>query len=135
LVASLGGGNAVAVVGSRVQCFWAAVPDIYGIAPPSAGIAWLSSRELISGEAQWLSRFRVGAGGVHPEGYATAPGGLVGLTLSPDRSRVALAIWEDDGVHVVSATPPPTSGHTQLKVEQRLLLVAGGGPGVRLQWR
>ena len=110
-------------------------PGFFGIAPPSAGIAWLSDHELVTGELQWLSRFRVDARGVHPLGYATAAGGVVGLTVSPDRRHVAVAIWEDDGVHVVSAAPPPASGHTNLKVEQRLLLVAGGGPGVRIQWR
>lgn len=135
LAAAYTAGWAMVSDGGPGQCFGASIVPYLGLATPSAGIAWLANHELVTGEMQYLSRFRVGPHGVQPLGYATAPGGLVGLTVSPDRRHIAVAIWEDDGVHVVSAAPPPTSGHTRLKVEQRLLLVAGGGPGVRLQWR
>ena len=119
----------------RSHCFGTSIPVILGLPGPSAGVAWLSDRDLVTGELNALSRFRVGPHGVRAQGYTTAGGGLVGLTLSPDRRHVALALWERDGVHVVTAAPPPSSGETDLRIEQRLLLVPGGGPGVRLQWR
>jgi hypothetical protein len=137
LAATFTSGEGMLVDGGHASCF--NTSPVFARTPlpsPTAGIGWLTDRELVVGQNQYLSRVVVGSGGApRIVGYAIAPGGLVGLTVSPDRRHVALAMWEDDGVHVVSAAPPPTNGHTKLKVEERLLLVAGGGPGVRLQWR
>ena len=137
LAAVFSTGTAMVTAGPRSFCFPTIPVFVRSVVPPpTAGIGWLSNHELVVGEYQFLSRVRVGDIRAQIEGSTHAAGGLVGLAVSPDRRHVALAVWEDDGVHVITTDPPPTDGTVRpLRVEQRLLLVAGGGPGVRLQWR
>ena len=64
----------------------------------------------------------------------TAPAGIEGLTVSPDRRQLAVGLWRDDHLQLVVAEMPRAGGAT-LRIVGTLRNLPDPSAGYSLIWR
>jgi len=133
LAASIGDGNMLVAdpASGWTRCF---APVVAIGIMPSPQFSWVSGRGLIAADFNFLARVTFDAHRVHVAKQIEAPAGINGLTVSPDRREIALGLWRDDGLHVVTARLP--GEHTRsLAMTGRLRSLPHPASPYTLIWR
>lgn len=133
LAASGDGGTLVADPGRWVRC----TPPINirgGPLAPPPRLAWISGQSLIESQYQWVARLLVRGRRVDKLAQATAPTGINGLTVSPDRRQIAIGFWRNDRLQLVVAEMPQP-GDTALRIVRVLRELPNPSAARNLIWR
>jgi hypothetical protein len=133
LTASTGDGNMLVADPQRGWVACAAPTQTIGPQPP-ARLAWTSGRELVATTDQFVARMEVRGHSIEQIAEATAPAGIEGLTVSPDRRQIAIGLWRDDHLQLVVAEMP-RAGDTTLRIVRTLRNLPDPSAGYTLIWR
>jgi hypothetical protein len=133
LTASMGDGNMLVLDAGRGWVACAAPVPIIGPAPPLR-VAWTSGRDLVATADQFVVRMEIRGHRIERVTEVTAPAGIEGLTVSPDRRQLAIGLWRDDHLQLVVAEMP-RAGDATLRIVGTLRTLPNPSAGYSLIWR
>jgi hypothetical protein len=133
LAASTGDGIMVVADPRRGWVACAVPASIIGPEPP-VRLAWTSGRDLVATLDQFVVRMEVRGHQIDQVTQVTAPAGIEGLTVSPDRRQIAIGLWRDDHLQLVVAEMPH-AGDTTLRIVRSLRNLPDPSAGYSLIWR
>ena len=123
------------LVTDPVHAWVACAAPIQTIGPqPPLRLAWTSGRELVATTDQFVARVEVRGRGIEQVTEVTAPAGIVGLTVSPDRRQIAVGLWRGDQLQLVVAEMP-RAGDRTLRIARTLRNLPDPSAGYSLIWR
>jgi hypothetical protein len=133
LMASTGDGNML--VTDPEDGWVACSAPIQTIGPqPPALLTWTSGRGMVATTYQFVARLEVRGHKIEQVTEVTAPAGIVGLTVSPDRRQIAIGLWREDELQLVVAEMP-RAGATKLRILRTLRRLPDPAAGYSLIWR
>jgi hypothetical protein len=105
LAASIGDGNVLVTNTATGWTRCTAPVNALGPMPP-AQLAWVAGRSLLAANFQFIARVDVVGRRLVTAGQVSAPGGVNGLTVSPDARRIAVGVGGVQGIRVIEALMP-----------------------------
>jgi hypothetical protein len=123
LAASIGNGGMLVADPERGWVACAAPIETIGPQPPAL-LAWTSGREMVVTTYQFVARLEVRGHRIRKFTEVTAPSGIIGLTVSPDRRQIAIGLARGGygplvDLQLVVAEMPGT-GDTTLRIVRTL---------------
>jgi hypothetical protein len=132
LTTSTGDGNMLVTDPQRGWTACAAPIETIGPQPPAL-LAWTSGSGMVATTYQYVARLEVRGHRIKKVAEVTAPSGIIGLTVSPDRRQIAIGLARDGHLQLVVAEMP-VSGDTALRIVRTLRTVPVSA-GYSLIWR
>jgi hypothetical protein len=133
LTASTGNGNML-VTDPAAGWLTCAAPLSTTGPQQSPRLAWTSGRSLVAITGQFIARVETRGRRIEQVAEVSTPAGIDGLTVSPDRRQIAIALPRGDHVELVVAEMP-RPGDTTLRIVWALRSLPNALGGYSLIWR